>query len=236
MQTNLLTLTDPVQARQIPVAIYLPDQMPESLPVVIFGPGYQGQEALAAKDVELAYLKQTYLAKYFTDKNYAFITIQHDMLGDSDGVETIDPKLPQHEAREHLYKRGEKTILYVLGELTQRFPQLILERFIIGGHSNGGDIAKYFANNYPERISHVIVMDGRRCRIAPGKDLKLLLFEATDTTTDAGVIPEQSSKRAPLEWVSIKPKGALHLSYMDPHMTEEIKATVLGAIDWFLNH
>lgn len=59
----------------MPILIYTPANPKESLPVVIFNPGYQTQKDLMKSDNILAYRKLEYLAKYFTDKNYAFIAI-----------------------------------------------------------------------------------------------------------------------------------------------------------------
>ena len=234
------TFTDTVREREVPVCVYLPKNTPGKLPVVIFGPGYQDQHELGESNIKLGYKNYNYLAEYFIQKGHVFISVQHDILGDKDGLETIDHSLPQFEARKHLYVRGEENILFVIKQLKVKLPQLNLENFIISGHSNGGDIAKYFANNHPENITHVIAFDARRCLIKPGNHLKILMFEATDTSTDPGVIPDQGTeenpKRKNLEWVIIKPKNALHASYSDTYITGEIRTYVLGAINWFLHN
>jgi len=238
MKTLDITFFDTSRSRNIPVCIYLPKGTGAILPVVIFNPGYWSQESLANTNLSPAYKNYTYLAEFFTSKNYAFISIQHDILGDNDGLETIDPTASQHEAREHLWIRGVKNIFFVLEELKQKFPQFELEKFIIAGHSNGGDIAKYFAGLHHEKISSVIALDGRRCRIAPLVPMKLLMFEAWDTSTDIGVIPDEGTrenpKRANLEYVIIKPKNALHMSYADELVTEDIKRVIYRGIEWFL--
>jgi hypothetical protein len=233
-----INLNDKERARIFPVAIYLPETINQSTPIVIFGPGYQGQEDLANPNIKPVYKEYNYLAEFFIKKGYCFISIQHDILGDNDGLETIDPKLIQHEARKHLYIRGEQNIFFTIKELTVRFPLLNFNKFIIAGHSNGGDIAKYFANNNPKRISVVITLDARRCIIEPQKNLKLLMFEADDTSTDQGVIPdqgtEQNPKRTNLEWVIIKPKNATHIGYNGSYITEELKQAVFRGINWVL--
>lgn len=240
MQFIDLTLRDISRSRDIPICIYLPEDITNNLKVVIFGPGYQGQDDLAKKNGSLVYKQYEYLAEFFTERNYAFISIQHDILGDTDGLEVIDPKLPQAQARRHLWERGEKNINFIISELKKQFPNFNLDKFIIAGHSNGGDIAKFFANNFPEKISHVIALDARRCPIEPCKNLKLLMFEADDTSTDLGVIPDEGTKenpkRANLEWVIIKPKNSTHIGYNGGHIIKEIKQAVYRGIDWFLSY
>lgn len=138
-----------------------------------------------------------------------------------------------------MWIRGEINIFFILSEIKKLLPNLNTERFIISGHSNGGDIAKFFACYHPEMITNIIVMDARRCPLKPKTNLRLLSFEANDTSTDLGVIPdegtEENQKRTYLEWVIIKPKNALHESYLDTYITDEIKHSVLSAIEWFLH-
>jgi len=104
-----------------------------------FGPGYQGQENLIGNDIKYNNENCTYLAKYFTERNYAFISIQRDIAGDEDGLETVDPNASsQHDARKHLYKRGVGNISFVIGQLRSEYPNLELDKFILSGHSNDG--------------------------------------------------------------------------------------------------
>ena len=219
--------------------IYTSDNPKESLPVVIFNPGYQEQKDLSRPDNILDYRKWEYLAEYFVKLGYAFIAIQHDILGDNDGLAFIDKAAPQVEARKHLWVRGEQDILFVINELKQKYSNFNFDQLIISGHSNGGDIAKFFANNRPEQVSSVITFDARRCPIAPYTKQRLLMFEAGDSSTDIGVIPDEGNKENPkrmdLEWVIIKPKDAVHISYCGDLITDKLKQKVYKGLDFFLN-
>ena len=238
MQITELNLFDNSRARPVPVIIYTPENAIDNLPIVIFGPGYQKQEHLINPDFIDEYKQWEYLAEYFTSKGYAFISIQHDIIGDNDGLEFIDKSLAQSVARKHLWIRGEMNILFIIKELKQKFSNFNFDKFIISGHSNGGDIAKFFANNRSETISSVIIFDARRCPIADNSKQKLLMFEAGDTSTDIGVIPDEGTEKDPkrinLEWMIIKPKDALHVSYCGDLITEELKEKVYKGIDFFL--
>ncbi len=168
------------------------------------------------------------------------MTIQHDVFGDVDGLETVDPNAVQDEARRHLYIRGEANILFAIAQLKQQNLPLNLDKFIFGGHSNGGDIVKYFVNQHPALVRSLILFDARRARLKPKAPLPVLMFEADDTTTDIGVIPdpveENNSIRSNLDLTIIKPSGALHESYMDDYITGELKNRVFSALDWFLEN
>lgn len=206
------------------------------MPTIVFGPGYQRQEDLQKE--ELVYKRYTYLAEYFTAKGYAFVSIQHDVFGDVDGLEKVDPNTIQDEARRHLYIRGEANILFTLAQLEQQNLPLRLDNLILSGHSNGGDIAKYFANQHPDLVHCVILFDARRARLRSASPLSVLMFEADDTTTDVGVIAEpvqeNNTMRANLDLTVIKPSGALHASYIDGEITEPLKKKIFTALDWFL--
>ncbi|NDB83078.1 MAG: hypothetical protein EB127_10125 [Alphaproteobacteria bacterium] len=236
MKTLHFDFYDESRKRQVPVSVYLPEKEGNNLPTIVFGPGYQGQEDIQKE--ELVYKKYTYLAEYFTAKGYAFASIQHDVFGDVDGLEKVDPNAIQDEARRHLYIRGEANILFALAQLAHQNLPLRLDKLILSGHSNGGDIAKYFANQHPELVHCVILFDARRARLRPVSPLPVLMFEADDTTTDVGVIAEplqeNNSMRANLDLTVIKPSGALHASYIDGEITEPLKKKIYSALDWFL--
>ena len=226
------------RSRNIPVRIYYPDAT-SPVKTMIFNPGYQGQEEFTKPDFVYAHLEHTWLANYFVNKNYTFITIQHDTAGDSDGLETINLDDIQHYAREHLFKRGVLNISFVLDQLKTELPEVNLDNFIIGGHSNGGDIAKYFVNEYSDYCNDIILFDARRCFLRPQKPIKLLMFEADDTSTDTKVIPDPenipNSARSMIDWLIVKPKNAVHASYMDPYITEDLKQKVYKYLDIFLD-
>lgn len=120
------TLADATRARHIPVRVYTPkNEVGTTLPVVIFSPGYQEQRELKKSTTKHEYKNSEYLAKFFTDKNYSFISIQHDILGDKDGIETLDKSIPQSIARQHLWTRGEQNILFVISEMKKKFSLFI---------------------------------------------------------------------------------------------------------------
>ncbi|MBP9791655.1 MAG: hypothetical protein KBC27_00390 [Rickettsiales bacterium] len=137
-------LYDKARDRKIPISIYIPKN--KTSQVVLFNPGYQKQIDLIQNNVVFKNKKYQYLFDYFATKNCVTISIQHDVLGDNNGLEVIDKSLPQYEVREHLYKRGVENILFVISQLKKTKPELNFDKLIMAGHSNGGDIAQYFVN------------------------------------------------------------------------------------------
>ena len=45
---------------------------------------------------------------------------------------------------------------------------------------------------------------------------------------------EDNHKRKNIDWTIIKPKDAVHTSYMDDDITDKIKTRVYKALDYFL--
>lgn len=226
---------DEERSREVPATLYLPENFNRKLSVVVFNPGYRSQKELANKNRKPPHKNYSYLGNYFTDRDMAFITVGHDILGDKDSLETIDLSLIQHEARRYLYERGVANISFALESISRQI-EMNLDRFIIGGHSNGGDISKYFVTLHPERASHLILFDSLRCRIEPKSQINLLIFEADDTSMDSSIFPEPKSRmRSNLEWILIKPRGAVHISYTDENITEDLKSKIFKALNLFLS-
>jgi hypothetical protein len=231
-------LHDAKNSRDIPVLIYLPDRIEEKLSVVLFAPGYQKQADLIKERTKFAYKQYEYLANYFTSKNYVFVSMQHDLPNDRDGIEFIDQNLPQNIARTALWHRCNESLLFVIEHLKENFPLWDYSKFMMVGHSNGADIAKYFSNRCPELVSHLILLDGRRCPLKANLPLKTLMFEADDTMPDHGMIPEVGSEenqnRQGMEWIIVKPKNAKHNAYNGAIIDDELKNKIIKTIDWFL--
>lgn len=247
MITHQLTFYQ-ANSRIIPVMLYLPDDFATlgNIKTVIFGNGFQSQQRFIEK--KDYYCKQyTYLADFFTRKNYAFIAIQFEIFGDKDQLPDLSTgqKVDQINERTPLWIKDEKIILEAIEQLKKINLKLDFSKFIIAGHSNGADVAKFFANRHSSMISHVISLDGRRCPISPFVELKLLSLEANDTCTDENVIPGKlgydpwPGEREKIEYFIFKPKEALHRSYCeyeDDSKTDFIaRDKALKAIDWFIN-
>lgn len=247
MKTVELSLTEPETNRTFPVIVYLPENTnAEPFPTVIFGDGFQEQESLKGGS-DFSCKNYTFLAKFFTDRGYAFVSVQFEIPGDKDTLQGLDcTNRSMYEARKHLYIKDEKILLFVLESLQNFQPKLNLNKVMVAGHSNGGDVAQYFTNLHPELVWKAIIFDGRRCPIAESLNAKLLRFEAFDTSTDAGVFPDEGSrehaKRENVEWVVVKPKEAWHRSYTDRIENPKddlynpaLKERIYKIIDWFLN-
>lgn len=205
-----IELIDKERGRKIPVAIY-EDNREMDFPVVIINHGY------GVKNTE--YL---FLAEALSHYGYYVVSIQHDMPG--------DPALAQtqniFERRKPMWERGVQNIAFVMDELKKLEPNLNLNKIVLVGHSNGGDIAMRFFEQYPERVLKVISLDSLRYPFPVQKKVPILHFNATDTKPDSGVIPKQS-----VETISIA--DAKHMDFCDKGKLE-VREAVWKSIVQFL--
>ena len=97
------------------------------------------------------------------------------------------------------------------------------------GHSNGGDIAMYFAKEHPELVSKVVTLDNLRVPFVLNDKMKILSFRSTDPhfKTDPGVLPTPEQAKA--EGIDIVSTPFQHTWYERPRPRsgeERIQATL----------
>ena len=119
----------------------------------------------------------SFLANVLAARGYLVASIQQDLPSDPPLVTKIG--LP-YVGRLGVYKRGEANIQFVVGELKKLQPNADYDHLTLVGHSNGGDIAMYFAKEHPERVSKVITLDNLRVPFVENSKLKILSFRSSD--------------------------------------------------------
>jgi hypothetical protein len=199
---------DKERGRSVPVVIYQGKAINKS--VVIISQGYR------IKNTE--YL---FIANSLASLGYFVVSIQHDLETDESFPKTGN----LFERRKPLWERGVQNILFVLDEIKKMNPQLDLNKVILIGHSNGGDISMMFASLYPDRISKIISLDNRRYPFPRNPRLQILRFGALDDQPDEGVVSEGANV--------IYVKGARHIDLCD-RGSQEIKDEIQESIIQFL--
>lgn len=110
-----------------------------------------------------------------------------------------------------------------MNELQKIEPNLDLNKVILIGHSNGGDMSMMMAQLYPDRLSKIISLDSRRYPFPRNPKLEILRFGAIDDEPDQGVVPESGVG-------VIYVKGARHIDLCDrgsPEIKDEIKKSII---------
>ena len=214
-----LNYFDKSRNRSIPVEIYVSgESMGKAkagiikLPVVIINHGY------GAKNTEYAFIANALAAR-----GYFIVSIQHDL--------ETDKPLPRtgnlFERRKPLWERGVQNILFVIKELKKTKQNLNLDKVILIGHSNGGDISMMFTDRYTEKVNKVISLDSLRYPFPSDKGVPILHFGANDTKADPGVIPGKGVETILIE-------SAKHIDLCDrgsSQIKDEIQKSIIKFLD-----
>src|SRR5579863_975389 len=136
----------------------------------------------------------SFLANVLAARGYLVASIQQDLPTDPPLVTKVG--LP-YVGRLDVYKKGEANILFVVGELAKLQPNANYDHLTLVGHSNGGDVAMFFAKEHPDTVSKVITLDNLRVPFVLNKHMKILSFRSSDPQfkTDPGVLPTPAEAR-----------------------------------------
>ena len=172
----------------------------------------------------------SFLADVLAARGYLVASIQQDL--------PTDPPLMTHVGmryvgRQGIYMRCEANILFVLGELQKLQPNAEYDHLTLVGHSNGGDVSMYVANQHPELVSKVITLDNLRVPFVLSDKMKILSFRSKDPNfkTDPGVLPTPS--QAKTDGIDIINTGALHTELSD-RGPNSVKEKIQATLDKFL--
>jgi hypothetical protein len=173
----------------------------------------------------------SFLGNVFAARGYLVASIQQDI--PTDPPLMTKAGLP-YVGREGVYEKGEANILFVLEQLKKLQPNADYSHLTLVGHSNGGDIAMYFAKQHPELIAKLVTLDNLRVPFVLNGKLKILSFRSKDPTfvTDPGVLP--TSQQAKADGIDIVPTEFRH-TWMSDRGPESVKERIQATLDEFLS-
>jgi alpha/beta hydrolase fold len=174
----------------------------------------------------------SFLANVFAARGYLVASVQHDLPTDAP-LMTKQGSL--YVGRLAVYERGEANILFAVNELKKIQPNADYQRLTLVGHSNGGDISMFFAQQHPELVRRVVTLDNLRVPfVTNDKALKILSFRSHDPQfkTDAGVLPSDS--RAKEAGIDIVKTEAQHTDMSD-RGPDSVKESIQSSLDKFLS-
>src|SRR5205809_1077311 len=138
----------------------------------------------------VSFTEYSFLGNVVAARGYMAISIQHDLPTDPPMVTKVGElyvgRLPQ-------YQRGVANIHFAIHEMKKIQPNADYERVTMVGHSMGGDITMYFAEQYPDEIKKVVTLDNLRVPFLTEGKFKILSFRSKDPQfkTDPDVIPSE---------------------------------------------
>jgi len=172
----------------------------------------------------------SFLANVLAARGYLVASIQQDLPSDPPLVTKIG--LP-YVGRLAVYKRSEANIEFVRKELEKLQPDADYDHLTLVGHSNGGDVAMYYAKEHPERVSKLITLDNLRVPFVHNGKLKILSFRSSDPNfkTDPGVLPTPQEAKA--DGIDIVNTQFQHTEMSD-RGPDSVKETIQATLDRFL--
>lgn len=173
----------------------------------------------------------SFLANVLAARGYLVACIQHDLPTDKP-LMTVAGSL--YVGRLGVYERGEKNIIFAIDQLRKIEPNADYQHLTLVGHSNGGDISMFFAQQHPEMVRRVVTLDNLRVPFVTSGFAKILSFRSKDPQfkTDPGVLPGAAiAKEAGIEIVDT---GAQHNELSD-RGPDSVKERIQSALDQFLS-
>jgi pimeloyl-ACP methyl ester carboxylesterase len=170
----------------------------------------------------------SFLANAFAARGFLVASIQHDLPGDAP-LMTHEGSL--YVGRLKVYERAEQNIFFALDQLKTLQPIADYSRLTLVGHSNGGDISMYFAEQHPELVSRVVTLDNLRVPLLATGVSKILSFRSRDTQfkPDPGVVPSEQNPD-----VEVVHTDAQH-NDMSDRGPDLVKERIQAALERFLD-
>lgn len=168
---------DQQRNRTIPIAVAAPEKVKCTIktkcPVALISAGYG-----------VAHTEYSFLEKELTAQGYFVVSIAHEL--EQDPPLSVTGNL--FETRAENWQRGTVTLKFVQKVLAKRYPNADFDRVTLVGHSNGGDISSWLANEAPNYVEQVITLDHRRVPLPRNKAIRVLSIRASDYPADDGVL------------------------------------------------
>ena len=171
----------------------------------------------------------SFLTNVLAARGFLVASIQHDLPTDPPMVTQAGTL---YVGRLPAYERGALNILFAIGELRKIQSNANYERLTMVGHSNGGDISMFFAQEYPGLVRMVVTLDNLRVPCLLSGSAKILQFRSNDWKPDIGVVPsDEQSKRS---GITIIRTDSPHVEMSD-RGRDRFKSRIRDALDKFLN-
>ncbi len=178
------------------------------------------------------FTEYSFLANLFAMRGYMTVSIQHDLPSDPPLVTKVGEP---YVGRLPVYERGVENILFALGKLRAMYPNADYDHLTMVGHSNGGDIAMYFAKLHPDQVTKVVTLDNLRVPFLTDGKFKILSFRSDDPRfkTDPGVIPDRAVRDK--AGITVIDTGAQHTEMSD-RGPNSVKQKIEDMLDKYLDN
>lgn len=174
------------------------------------------------------YTEYAFLANLMAARGYMVVSIQHDLPSDGELVTRAGSLFV---GRLKTYEKGEANILFTLDEMKKIEPNADYDHLTLVGHSNGGDISMYFAQQHPGLVRKVVTLDNLRVPFITSGP-KILSFRSRDWKPDVGVVPdEEAAKKSGMTIIQTD----IQHTDMSDRGPQTAREKIQGLLEQFLN-
>jgi pimeloyl-ACP methyl ester carboxylesterase len=220
-----LPLFDMARNRSVPVDVYVRRDKEmramaglEVLPVAIVNHGNT-----------VGSHEYSFLANMLAARGYLVASVQHDLPTDP----PLSMKGYPYVGRLPTYERGAANIDYVIGELRKLEPSADYDKLLMVGHSQGGDVAVFYAAGHPDTVTKVVTLDNLRVPLEFVRAKTLSLRSVGGAfKPDPGVVPGEADRDS--MGMRIVMTGAQHTD-LDDRGPNELKGRLAGVLSQFLD-
>ena len=173
------------------------------------------------------YTEYSFIQNMMALRGYLVVSIQHDLPTDK---ELVTQEGSLFVGRLKVYERGEANIVYAVEQLKKLYPNADYDHLTLIGHSNGGDISMFFAQQHPGEVNKVVTLDNLRVPFLTSGP-KILSFRSKDWKPDPGVVPDDAAAKA--AGMEIIRTDAQH-TQMSDRGPDSVKQSIQSTLDKFL--
>ncbi len=218
------SIYDQYRDRHIPIAVTQP------VKAKTCSPEQQCPVAFLSAGYGVAHSKYTFLAQQLSELGYLVVAIAHELPQDP----PLSTKGNLFETRSENWQRGADTLDFLQKTLANDFPGFDFDSLLLVGHSNGGDISAWLANEGKPYVDSIITLDHRRVPLPRDRGIKILTLRGSDFPADKGVLPSSGEVNSHRICV-VKIPESRH-NDMSDYAPDWLKQEMLALIVQFLNH
>ncbi|GAA0349553.1 alpha/beta fold hydrolase [Bowmanella denitrificans] len=180
-----VTVFDNSRQRSIPVEIILPSteqqcSQAKPCPVAFLSAGYG-----------VSHLDYEFAVRPLAALGYLVVAVGHEL--PDDPPLSVSGNL--YQSRQENWIRGAETLRFLQRELPAQYPAYNFNHLLLIGHSNGGDISTWLANQDNVSIKALITLDHRRVPLPKNGNIAILSIRASDFPADDGVLPSENEQQ-----------------------------------------
>jgi hypothetical protein len=177
------------------------------------------------------YTEYSFLANVLAARGYMAVSIQHDLPRDAPLVTKVGEL---YVGRLPVYERGIANIEFAIAQMKKIQPHADYGHLTMVGHSNGGDIAMYFAKLHPDEVKKLVTLDNLRVPFMTDGRFKILSFRSKDPNfkADPGVVPDDD--QCEQSGITVVQTGYQHTDMSD-RGPEKVKESIQNTLNKFLS-